>query len=219
MISMNIESKYSKNEILEGYLNSIYFDHGIYGIEDASLYYFNKKSSDLTLAEACILAAIPKGPSIYSPIKNVENNTARKNLILNELLKDGIISNEEYQIALNEVPTYHAKNPHNQNSSAPYFQDMVIKKILSMGFLNDYLYQGIKVYTTLDSKLNKDALHYIDEYHPNSDIEVAIYAIEPTTGKILTVIGGKDYQSSTYNRAVESYRQPASTIKPFLYLQ
>lgn len=218
MISMNIESKYSKDEILEGYLNSIYFDHGIYGIEDASLYYFNKKSSDLTLAEACILAAIPKGPSIYSPIKNVENNTARKNLILNELLKDGIISNEEYQIALNEVPTYHAKNPHNQNSSAPYFQDMVIKKILSMGFLNDYLYQGIKVYTTLDSKLNKDALHYIDEYHPNSDIEVAIYAIEPTTGKILTVIGGKDYQSSTYNRAVESYRQPASTIKPFLYL-
>ena len=218
MIAMHIESKYSKETILEGYLNSIYFDHGIYGIEDASLFYFNKHSNDLTLAEASILASIPKGPSIYSPIKNPDNNNERKELILKELLNDGKISKSEYDHARLEKPVLYGKNPHIQNDKAPYFQDMVVNKIMSMGFLNDYLYKGIKVYTTLDSNLNDSAQSYINEYHPNSDIQVALYAIEPATGKILTVIGGTDYQSSSYNRATTSKRQPASTIKPFLYL-
>lgn len=218
MIAMNIESKYSKNEILEGYLNSIYFDHGMYGIEDASLFYFNKHAKDLTLAEAAMLAAIPKGPTIYSPIKNPKNNNDRKNLILKELLNDGMITFEEYNLALDENPHIHGQNPHIQNESAPYFQDMVVNEILSMGFLNDYLYQGIKVYTTLDSTLNENALKYINEYHPDSDIQLSLYAVEPKTGKILTVIGGTDYKKSTYNRATSSKRQPASTIKPFLYL-
>lgn len=218
LISMHIESKYSKDTILEGYLNSIYFDHGIYGIEDASLFYFNKHANELSLSEAAILAAIPKGPAIYSPIKNPENNKSRKNLILKELLNDGIISNDEYETAINDHPTLIGENPHTQNEKAPYFQDMVINEILSMGFLNDYLYQGIKIYTTLDSNLNDTAQNYIDQYHPDTDIQIALYAIEPSTGKILTVIGGNNYQTSTYNRATTSKRQPASTIKPFLYL-
>ncbi len=218
MIAMNIESKYSKDTILEGYLNSIYFDHGIYGIEDASLFYFNKPSKDLTIAESAILAAIPKGPTIYSPIKNPQNNKERKDLILKELLQDGIITSDEYNYALNDTPKIYGKNPHTQNESAPFFQDMVINEILSMGFLNDYLYQGIKVYTTLDSNLNETALNYINEYHPDNDIQVALYAVEPKSGQILTVIGGSDYTKSTYNRATNSKRQPGSTIKPFLYL-
>lgn len=218
MIAMNIESKYSKDTILEGYLNSIYFDHGIYGIEDASLFYFNKPAKDLTIAESAILAAIPKGPTIYSPIKNPQNNKERKDLILKELLQDGIITSDEYNYALNDTPKIHGKNPHIQNESAPFFQDMVINEILSMGFLNDYLYQGIKVYTTLDSNLNETALNYINEYHPDNDIQVALYAVEPKSGQILTVIGGSDYTKSTYNRATNSKRQPGSTIKPFLYL-
>lgn len=218
MIAMNIESKYSKDEILEGYLNSIYFDHGIYGIEDASLFYFNKSSKNLTIAEAAMLAAIPKGPTIYSPIKNPLKNKERKDLILKELLNDGLINIDEYTTSINESPKIYGKNPHIQNESAPFFQDMVINEILSMGFLNNYLYQGIKVYTTLDSTLNESALKYIKEYHPNNDIQIALYAVEPKTGQILTVIGGSDYTKSTYNRATSSKRQPGSTIKPFLYL-
>lgn len=218
MIAMNIESKYSKDEILEGYLNSIYFDHGIYGIEDASLFYFNKSSKDLTIAEAAMLAAIPKGPTIYSPIENPLKNKERKDLILKELLNDGLINIDEYTTSINESPKIYGKNPHIQNESAPFFQDMVINEILSMGFLNNYLYQGIKVYTTLDSTLNESALKYIKEYHPNNDIQIALYAVEPKTGQILTVIGGSDYTKSTYNRATSSKRQPGSTIKPFLYL-
>ncbi len=218
LISINIESKYSKKEILEGYLNTIYFDHGIYGVEDASYFYFNKPSSELTLAEACIIASIPKGPSIYSPIKNKEKNNLRKELILTELLKDQKISEEEYTNALNEVPVIIGINKTLENENAPYFQDMVIEEIKQMGFLSEYLYKGIKVYTTLDTKLNNDLLKYIDKYLPNEEIEISAYAIEPKTGKVLAVIGGKDYKTSTYNRATLSKRQPGSTIKPFLYL-
>ena len=218
LIAINIESKYSKEVILEGYLNSIYFDHGIYGIEDASMFYFGKSSKDLTISESAIIASIPKGPSIYSPIKNPETNLERKNLILQELLKDNKISKEEYIEAYNDNPGVIGKNLHTQNESAPYFQDMVINEIKQMGFLNEYLYQGIKVYTTLDSNLNTELLNYINQYLPNDEIQLSAYAIEPKTGKILTVIGGTDYKESTYNRAILSKRQPGSTIKPFLYL-
>ena len=218
LIAMNIESKYSKDTILEGYLNTIYFDHGIYGIEDASLFYFGKSASELSISESAILASIPKGPSIYSPIKNPENNTSRKNLILKELLNDGKINEEEYINAISDNPKIIGQNIHTQNESAPYFQDMVIEEIKQMGFLNDYLYEGIKVYTTLDSELNNTLLNYTKQYLPNDEIEISAYAIEPKTGKILAVIGGKDYKQSTYNRATLSKRQPGSTIKPFLYL-
>lgn len=218
MIAMNIESKYSKQEILEGYLNSIYFDHGIYGVEDASLFYFNKHAQDLTIAEASILAAIPKGPTIYSPIKNYENNTSRKELILTELLNDGKISHNEFFKAINETPKIFGKNPHTQNDYAPYFQDLVIKEILEMGFLNDKLYQGIKVYTTLDLDLNKKILELLDSYHPKNDIEFSAYCIEPKTGEVKAIIGGTNYLKSTFNRATNAKRQPGSTIKPFLYL-
>ena len=218
LIAMNIESKYSKDTILEGYLNTIYFDHGIYGIEDASLFYFGKSATELSISESAILASIPKGPSIYSPIKNPENNTSRKNLILKELLNDGKINEKEYINAISDNPKIIGQNIHTQNENAPYFQDMVIEEIKQMGFLNEYLYEGIKVYTTLDSELNNTLLNYTKQYLPNDEIEISAYAIEPKTGKILAVIGGKDYKQSTYNRATLSKRQPGSTIKPFLYL-
>lgn len=218
MIAMNIESKYSKEEILEGYLNSIYFDHGIYGVEDASLFYFNKHAKDLSISESAILAAIPKGPTIYSPIKNKENNLDRKNLILKELLNDEKITNTEYVLALKDQPKLLGINPHTQNDAAPYFQDLVIKEILEMGFLNDKLYQGVKVYTTLDLELNKEMLKLLETYHPDNEIEFAAYCIEPYTGEVKTIIGGTNYLESTYNRATQAKRQPGSTIKPFLYL-
>ena len=218
MIAMNIESKYSKDEILEGYLNSIYFDHGIYGVEDASLFYFNKHAKDLSIAEASMLAAIPKGPTIYSPIKNITNNTNRKNVILQELLNDNKITKIEYINALQESPDLFCKNPHTQNDYAPYFQDQVIKEILKMGFLNDKLYQGIKVYTTLDLELNKQIQDLLIQYHPENEIEFSAYCLEPKTGEVKAIIGGTNYSKSTFNRATDAKRQPGSTIKPFLYL-
>lgn len=218
LIAMNIERQYSKDEILTGYLNSIYFDSGIYGIEDASIFYFNKHAKDLTLVEACSLASIPKSPSSYSPIKNPENNKERRNLVLYELYQDNKIDYETYIKSLNEELILYGIHPEDKNENAPYFQDLVIRELKTMGWLNDYTSRGLKVYTTLDSSLNNAIVESINKRHPNSEIETAVYAIEPKTGNILAVVGGNNYEDSSFNRAVDSLRQSGSAIKPFLYL-
>ena len=218
LIAINLETKYSKEEILEGYLNTIYFDHGVYGVEDASIYYFNKHANELSLLEAVTLASIPKGPSIYSPIKNKENNLKRRNLILKELLKDEKINNDEFNNALNDQLILIGNNPNDDYNNAPYFQDVVLEELKKHDYLMEESKEGIKVYTTLDSKLNDTIVKSINNRLPNEEIEISVYCIEPKTGKVLSIIGGKDYSVSTYNRAIKSLRQPGSTIKPFLYL-
>ena len=218
MISIKFESIYEKNELLEGYLNSIYFDHGIYGVADASIYYFNKEPKDLTLLESVTLASIPKGPTIYSPIKNPENNKRRRTIILNELFNDNLITQEQRDQALNDELILIGNNPNNNDDNAPYFQDAVIKELDNIPIVKDYAYKGIKVYTTLDSDLTKEITKSIDKRIDSETLEVAVYVIEPKSGEVLSIIGGKNYIESSYNRAIYSQRQPASTIKPFLYL-
>lgn len=218
LISLYIEKNYSKDEILEGYLNSIYFDHGIYGVEDASIFYFNKKAKDLTLLEAVTIASIPKGPAIYSPIKNPENNLKRRNLILEEMYLDQKISFNDYQKNLSQQIICLGNNPVNDVNNSPYFQDIVINDLKTIPQIRDYLSKGLKIYTTLDSTLYTKISESIKKRSPNDLIQTAVYAIEPKTGYVLSVIGGKDYEQSSYNRAVSSFRQPGSTIKPFLYL-
>lgn len=218
LISMNIERLYNKNEILTGYLNSIYFDSGAYGIEDASLFYFGKHASDLNLVEACSLAAIPKSPSNYSPIKNPEKNKERRNLILQELYNDGKIDEETYIRSKASDISIVGKNPQIDSNKAPYFQDLVLRELNQMGWLNDYTSRGLKVYTTLDTSLNDSITKSIKKRLPNEEIETAVYAVNPNNGHVLSVIGGTNYENSTFNRAVDARRQIGSTIKPFLYL-
>lgn len=218
LIAMNLEKNYSKEQILEGYLNSIYFDHGIYGVEDASIFYFGKHANELTLVEAATIASIPKGPSLYSPIKNPNNNWERRNLILYELLNDNLISQEEYNKAVITEIKCIGNNPTDDTLNAPFFQDLVLKELENIHEIEQYKANGIKVYTTLDSKLYQEIVNSINKRIPDNEIETAVYAMEPSTGKILAVIGGKDYEKSSYNRATMSVRQPGSSIKPFLYL-
>ena len=218
MIAINLETKYSKNEILEGYLNTIYFDHGIYGVEDASKFYFNKSAKNLDLLEATVLASIPKGPIYYSPIKNPENNKNRRNIILDEMAKDGYITNDEANNYKNKEVSLYGKLDTIDNDNAPYYQDIVIKELESLDIPYESLSNGIKVYTSLDLKLNGIIQNSINKYFPhNSDLEIAIYAINPKNGNVLSVVGGKEYTESEYNRAIKSLRQPGSSIKPFLY--
>lgn len=212
-IAINLESKYTKDEILEGYLNTIYFGHGLYGIQDATKYYFDKDASDVTLAEACVIAAIPKGPSIYSPINNFENNKKRKELIINELYKDKKISLSQKNDAINEKIILKNINI-KTNKVSPFYQDLIIKELKQLNINSNKSYT---IYTNFDSKLHNIVNNTIQKYLNNSDIELAIIAMDPKTGNVLDVIGGSNYQKSTYNRATESYRQPGSTIKPFLY--
>ena len=216
MIAINLETKYTKDEILEGYLNSIYFDHGIYGIEDACLYYFNKPAKDVTLVEAASLASIPKAPVYYSPINNPEANLARRNLVLDELYKDGKITIEELNEAKTTKLKLHGKLERISNKNAPYFQDLILKELDDLNVLKEA--KSLKVYTSLDLKLNEITLNAIEKYYPkNSNLQLSIFAMDPKTGNVLTSIGGIDYSQSTFNRSTAALRQPGSTIKPFLY--
>lgn len=216
LIAINIESKYTKNEILEGYLNTIYFDHGINGIYDACLFYFNKHPKDITLNEACLLAAIPKSPSNYSPIKNPENCDKRRKLILSEMLKDEKISNEEYLSNVDNFPEIYGKLDRSNISQAPYYIDLVINEFNnSQTFKNIDKSNGIKIYTNIDLKLYEIIEKAINKYKTNEDIEIAIMAIDKN-GNAISNVGGGNYLKSSLNRT-KSLRQPGSTIKTFLY--
>lgn len=216
MIAINLETKYSKNEILEGYLNSIYFDHGIYGIEDACLFYFNKPAKEVSLVEAASLASIPKAPIHYSPINNPENNKNRRNLVIDELYKDKKITLEERDQAKKEKLKLHGKLERSNNLNAPYFQDIILKELNDLNVLKES--KNLKVYTSLDLKLNTIALNAIEKYYPkDSGLQLAIFAMDPKTGNVLTSIGGTNYLDSPFNRSINALRQPGSAIKPFLY--
>lgn len=219
LISINIESKYTKDKILESYLNTIYFDHGINGINDACLFYFNKHPFEININEACVLAGIPKSPINYSPIKNPENNNERRKLILNELLNDNKITNETYNKYINEIPDIYGKLEKVKIENAPYYHDIIVNEInkLTNTKIDKFeIEKGIKVYTSIDVKLNKIISEAINKYYNNtSNIELAIVAMDPS-GNVLANVGGVDYLNSTYNRTF-SLRQPGSTIKTFLY--
>lgn len=217
MIAINLESKYSKEEILEGYLNSIYFDHGIYGVEDAAIYYFGKSSSELSLLESACLAAIPKGPTIYSPIKNPDNNKTRRELILKEMKEDESITEKEYNQALIDELKFIGINKTTEETQAPFFQDYVLSELKNIPGLEDYAHKGLKVETTLDLSLNNEITNFISNRIDN-DLETSIIVMDPSTGEILSIIGGTSYKESSYNKAIHAKRQPASTVKPFLYL-
>jgi penicillin-binding protein 2D len=213
-----LESNYAKNDILEGYLNTIYFGHGVYGVSDAAYYYFNKSIQDITIKEASVLAAIIKAPTYYSPITNFEQNEARSQLILDEMLALKKITKEAYETANQEQITIIGKHPQSIDNDAPYFQDMVTKELEALDIVQDDFYRGVKVYTTLDLKLNQIIKANINAmFSSSSSIETAVFAIDPRNGFVQAVVGGRDYEASQFNRATSATRHPGSTIKPLLY--
>ena len=218
-ITIRLESHYTKDELLEGYLNSINYG-GVFGIENASLYYFNKSSKDLTLAEASILAGIPKSPVNYNPISNLENAKKRQVIVLNSMVKNNYITEEEKTEAINSELTYYGINPLNNLSSIMYYQDAVIEELKTIKTIPSSFLEtgGLKIYTNL----NMDYQNILEESvkkntKDNEQIQIASTVMDPNNGKILALMGGKNYSKSQYNRATSSIRQVGSTIKPFLY--
>ena len=217
-ITIKLESQYSKKDILEGYLNTINYG-GVFGIENASMYYFDKHASDLTLAEASILAGIPKSPSNYSPISNEDNAKRRQLSILDSMVKNKYITREEADNAYKVGLAYVGSN-NSSVSSLMYYQDAVIDELKSIksipsSFLDT---KGLKIYTTL----NMDYQKILDESVKNSlvdnpDIQVSSIVLNPNTGAIMGLTGGRNYKVSQFNRAINAKRQVGSTIKPFLY--
>ena len=219
-LALKMEINYSKNEILEGYLNTINYGNGVLGIQNAAKYYFNKSATDLSLAESSMLAGIPKYPQEYSPINNYENAKKRQKIILNNMVSNGYITKKEALNAYNEELNLYGKKDNLNITTLMYYKDAVINELRELKIVpNDYLENNsIKIYTNLDlnaqSILDKAVENNMDN---NNELQTSSVMIENKTGKIIALVGGKDYEKSQFNRVINSKRQVGSTIKPFLY--
>ncbi len=218
--TLRIELNYTKGEILEGYLNTIYYGNGGYGIQAASQYYFGKDAEKINLAEAAMLAGIPKGPGIYSPLASYENAKKRQKIILSAMLEDGHINKKEFEKTINQKLVFVGEFPNPKAEIAPYFQDAVSYALKNELNLDDRTIElgGLKVYTTLDLEQQRVAESTIEKLvSKESEIQVGMVAMDPKTGYVKAMIGGRDYEKSPYNRTTQAVRQPGSTIKPLLY--
>lgn len=217
-ITIRLETHYSKDDILEGYLNTINYG-GIFGIENASKYYFNKSAKDLTLAEASMLAGIPKNPSRYSPLIDEESAKSRQKIILNSMVKNGYITESQADSAYNTKLNYERSEDSDNLKMIMYYQDAVMDELKSIKTIPSSFLEtgGLKIYTNLDMKAQKALEDSANKNITNVDIQMAGIVMDPQTGKVLALSGGRDYNKSQYNRATMAKRQVGSTIKPFLY--
>ena len=218
--TIRIEDNYSKDEILEGYLNTINYGHGMYGIENASKFYFGKKAKDLSLAESSILVGIPKAPSIYSPLIDYKAAKKRQLLVLKELVKNKVISEEEKNKVYDEKLKFIGEKDRDNISIAMYYEDAVLDELKTIDEIPKSISdtKGLKIYTSLDYNLQKELETIVKEEIPNSSkVEVSSVLMDPKTGGIKALVGGKDYNKSSYNRVTNSKRQVGSTMKPYLY--
>ena len=219
-LTIKLELRYSKDEILEGYLNTINYGQGNYGIASASKYYFNKNASDLTLEEALMLVGIPRSPENNNPIANYDNCIKRAKIIASLLVKNGYITKEEYDNLYKDKIEIYGKRERNNMSTLMYYSDAVNEELNSISSIPKSLIKsgGIKIYTTLDVNAQKKLDDSIKENGSNEDdVQLAGILVNPKTGGVLALAGGKNYASSQYNRVTQSKRQVGSTIKPFLY--
>lgn len=219
ILACQLESRYSKNEILEMYLNYIYFGYGSYGIQVASLTYFDKNASELTLSESAALAGLIKSPTNYSPFTNPDAFTARRNKVLAQMLEYGFITNEQYHNAVDEktVPNH----PEKQTDTYGFYIDHILVEAskFTNKSIDDLLNGGYHIYTTLNTKIASFANEIISDPNafPNKDIECAVVVLDSSSGSVHSIIGGRNYTSRLgFNRATMAKRSPGSTIKPLL---
>jgi penicillin-binding protein 1A len=226
IIAVNIERTYSKDEILNMYLNLIYLGEGAYGVEAASYTYFHKKARDLSIAEAATLASLTKSPSRSSPFKNVQRATERRNLVLRKMYEAGFVTRDEYAkaavapLALAPFRTYARKN----GFFIEYVKQVLEEHLQSK---EEIYTQGLNIKTSLNlqmtefanAAIEKGLIGYRERNPKASELpEVALVAIELKTGEIKVMIGGKDFATSPYNRVTQAKRQPGSAFKPIIYL-
>ena len=226
-LSFQIERRYTKDEILELYLNQIYFGSGAYGVESAARIFFGKPVSDLNLTECALLAGLPKSPSRYSPLIDKDMALKRRNIVLKQMKDTGVISEAVFNIA-KEVPLNIAKQ-NKPSVKAPYFIEF-IKFFLENTIGSSRLYKGgLTVITTLDFKLQKAAELAVEkglsalehrmkqQFIKNPDPQCALVSLDGVSGGILAMVGGRDFSKSSFNRATIARRQPGSAFKPIVY--
>ncbi|MBW2192244.1 MAG: PBP1A family penicillin-binding protein [Deltaproteobacteria bacterium] len=227
ILAFQLERRYTKDEILELYLNQVYFGSGAYGVESAAKIFFGKLVEDLSLAECALIAAMPKAPSRYSPLVNKELALKRRNIVLKQMFDTGIIKETTHQNALKEPITLGKQDKH--AAKAPYFVEYV-KKFLEDTLGSSRLYKGgLTVFTTLNfglqSAAEKATVKGLDALEArmkkqgikNPDPQCALVSLDIQTGGILAMVGGKDFFKSAFNRAISARRQPGSAFKPIVY--
>lgn len=219
LLTLNLEVHYTKDEILEGYLNTINYGQGNFGIQSASEYYFDKESKDLTLEEAIMLAGIPKSPENYNPVSNYDKCIKRAKVVAASMYKNNYITKEEYDnLFQNEIPIYGKKKTNNMQTLM-YYHDAVISELNNIKNVPKDLIKsgGLKVYTNLDINTQKKIDETFIQYKEKDNVELASIITTPKDGKIIALAGGYNYAKSQFNRATQAKRQVGSTIKPFLY--
>lgn len=218
-LTLELEVHYSKDEILEGYLNTINYGQGNFGIANASRYYFNKEPIDLTLEEALILAGIPNSPANYNPVANYELSIKRAKLVGQSMVQNGYITQDVFDgLFQNEIPIYGKSSEENLDMLL-YYQDAVMQELKSIQTIPDALIQNgsIKIYTYLDLDAQETLEKNILTYMSDTELQSASVVIDPQTGGVIALSGGVSYAQSQYNRATQAMRQVGSAMKPFLY--
>ncbi|MGC1454071.1 MAG: PBP1A family penicillin-binding protein [Nitrospirota bacterium] len=224
-LALRIEQRYTKQEILTLYLNQIYFGSGAYGVEAAARIYFGKNAKDLNIAECALLAGLPRTPKYYSPFKSPQSALERRAYVLNRMVASGVISTAQAEEA-KKVPLP-LQTTVKTGGSAPYFVEYVRQKVEER-FGSSILYSGgLNIYTSINDELQNYAeqavasgILNIESRHRTrgrSPLQAALLAVEPASGRILAMVGGRDFGHSQFNRSWQALRQPGSAFKPVIY--
>jgi penicillin-binding protein 1A len=221
ILALQIERRYTKDEILELYLNQIYLGSGAYGVEAAARTYFNTTVSGLTLGQAALIAGLPKAPSAYSPLIRPDLAQKRRQIVLKQMRSEAVITKPAFDRASAEPVLVDSPQP--SSDKAPYFTGYLSKKLKSMGDLGQA--SGLSIYTTLDMGLQHTAMQsftrHMDRLEKRmqnaQDLQGAVVALDVHTGAIRCMIGGRQMGQQLFNRSVQAMRQPGSAFKPFVY--
>ena len=238
IITFEIERIYSKDEILEKYMDEIYFGSGTYGVGEAAKDIFGKHITELNIAESAMLAGIPNRPTFYNPRKNLENSIKRTHLVLKLMKDQGYISEAQYEEALehkfviedkakkqdftsrNVTVIINGGRKKRESSKAPDFVDIVEDQLVDLVDSSILAKGGFKVYTTLDHEMQKVAKSTFQNYSKfknNKKMQGAMVTLDAKTGEVRSIIGGYNYKSGDFNRGIKANRQIGSTFKPFIY--
>lgn len=221
MYTAQLEMKYGKDDILGMYLNEIYYGHGAYGIEAASRLYFGKSAKDLDLAESALLAGVPKGPTYYSPFNHMKNAKDRQKTVLSALVETGEITQQEADKAYDELLAFQSQEQRTTVSKAPYFRDYVRNVVVGELGIDEALLEhgGLRIYSSLDMEAQQAAEAAVaSELGGTAELEAALVSIDPRSGEIKALVGGRNYAQSQYNHVFATTRQPGSSFKPIMYL-
>lgn len=234
LMALIAERKYSKNEILENYLNEIYLGQkgaqGIFGIWEASQFYFSKEPGELTVGEMALIAGLIRAPGRYSPYRSVELAAQRRNVVLGKMFEEKFITRAQYEAALREV--IQRRELIKVVNDAPFYVDFLRRELAEIYSNKVLTADGLRIFTSLDLHLQRvaekalaDGLKRLEETYPSlrkrgedDHLEGAVVVIKPQTGEIKAMAGGRDYQKSQFNRVFQARRQPGSVFKPFVYL-